>query len=336
MADLISGFRAGVTDTADLLDRPVLVVEVGSNGLPAEFEVPVALPSVVVAVARTGAPLISPGGVDVALTEWPDPPAPWVYVDDVDAALARMRDRVGAAPLAAATLVGLLRAGSGRSVEEGLVLESLAYSTLQSGIEFEGWLAARGPVSVRPDVEPTVYAGRVADRLDITLNRPAVHNAYNRRMRDELCQALVVATLDGRLTVRLVGAGPSFCSGGDLTEFGTAPDPVSAHLIRTGRSPARLLAGLGARAESFLHGSCAGSGIELPAFTGYVQARPGTQMWLPELAMGLIPGAGGTVSLPRRIGAARTAWMALSGEPVGVETALRWGLIDAVGDPAGD
>ena len=55
-------------------------------------------------------------------------------------------------------------------------------------------------------------------------------------------------------------------------------------------------------------------------------------MWLPELAMGLIPGAGGTVSLPGRIGAARAAWMALSGQRVDVDTALRWGLIDAVAD----
>jgi enoyl-CoA hydratase/carnithine racemase len=77
-----------------------------------------------------------------------------------------------------------------------------------------------------------------------------------------------------------------------------------------------------------LHGACAGSGIELPAFAGSVAARPGTRIWLPELAMGLIPGAGGTVSLPRRIGRGRTAWMALSGRPVDVPTALEWGLVD--------
>jgi enoyl-CoA hydratase/carnithine racemase len=51
---------------------------------------------------------------------------------------------------------------------------------------------------------------------------------------------------------------------------------------------------------------------------------------LPELAMGLIPGAGGTVSLPRRIGARRTAELALSGEPIDATTALDWGLIDEI------
>ena len=51
---------------------------------------------------------------------------------------------------------------------------------------------------------------------------------------------------------------------------------------------------------------------------------------LPEVAMGLIPGAGGTASLPRRIGRRRTAWMALTGQPVDVDTAARWGLVDRV------
>lgn len=329
---MISGFRIGTTDIADLLDQPLLVVEVGRSGLPAEFEVPVVLPSVVVAVARTSAPPMSPHGADLALTEWPDPPPPWVHVDDLETALDSLGDRVRGTPRAAVTLVGLLRMGRSRAVEEGLLLESLAYSVLQSGSEFQRWLVQRGPVAVRADAGPAVLVERTGDGLDLTLNRPDVHNAYNRRMRDELCAALAVAASDAAVTVRLRGAGPSFCSGGDLTEFGTAPDPVSSHLIRTGRSPARLLASVGSRTEAVIHGSCAGSGIELPAFAGHVQARPGTEMWLPELGMGLIPGAGGTVSLPRRIGTARTAWLALSGQRIGVATALRWGLIDAVED----
>ena len=328
--ELISRFRIGTTDVADLLDEPLLVVEAGPGGLAAEFEVPVALPSVVVAVARKSAPPMSPHGADVALTEWPHPPVPWVHVDDLDVALDSLGDRIRGAPRAAVTLVGLLRVGRGRPVEEGLLLESIAYSMLQSGSEFQRWLVQRGPVVVRADAGPAVLVERVADCLDLTLNRPDVHNAYNRRMRDELCGALAVAASDATLTVRLVGAGPSFCSGGDLTEFGTAPDPVSAHLIRTGQSPARLLAAIGSRTEAVIHGSCAGSGIELPAFAGHVQARPDTEIWLPELSMGLIPGAGGTVSLPRRIGVSRTAWLALSGQRIGVDTALRWGLIDAV------
>jgi enoyl-CoA hydratase/carnithine racemase len=130
--------------------------------------------------------------------------------------------------------------------------------------------------------------------------------------------------------VLLDGAGPSFCSGGDLREFGTLPDPATAHLTRLTRSPARLLAMLAGRTEVRLHGSCMGAGIELAAFAGRVVADPSARMALPELGIGLIPGAGGTVSLPRRIGTQRTALMALTMEPVDTHTGMAWGLVDAV------
>ena len=335
-SQLLSGFRIGTTDVADVLTEPFTAVDAGAGGRAAELEVPVAWPGVVVAVARGSAPPLSRRGPDLAITDVPDPSAPWVQVEDVDKALDALEKRVRAGPLAAATLVGVLRAGRGRSTEEGLILESTAYSMLQAGPEFARWLERRGPAAQRAQAGPAVLVERDGDRIEITLNRPEVHNAYNRQMRDELCDALLGAAADPVPTVGLRGAGPSFCSGGDLAEFGTSPDPVSAHLIRTGRSPARLLAAVGSRGEALIHGSCAGSGIELPAFTGHVRARPGTEMWLPELAMGLIPGAGGTVSLPGRIGPGRTAWMALTGQRIGTETALRWGLIDELGSAGSD
>src|SRR5207237_914460 len=71
----------------------------------------------------------------------------------------------------------------------------------------------------------------------VTLSRPDVHNAFNARMREELLDALAVAAADPSITsVVLDGDGPSFCSGGDLDEFGTAPDPATAHLVRVARS----------------------------------------------------------------------------------------------------
>jgi enoyl-CoA hydratase/carnithine racemase len=74
-----------------------------------------------------------------------------------------------------------------------------------------------------------------------------------------------------------------------------------------------------------------GSGIELPAFAGRVRAAPDTQISLPELSLGLIPGAGGTVSLTRRAGRHRTTRLALTGEVLDATTALDWGLVDEVG-----
>jgi enoyl-CoA hydratase/carnithine racemase len=84
--------------------------------------------------------------------------------------------------------------------------------------------------------------------------------------------------------------------------------------------------------EVRLHGACVGAGIELPAYAHRVVAAPDTRILLPEVAMGLIPGAGGTVSIPRRIGRWRTLFLALSGDAVDAATALSWGLVDAIAD----
>jgi enoyl-CoA hydratase/carnithine racemase len=73
-----------------------------------------------------------------------------------------------------------------------------------------------------------------------------------------------------------------------------------------------------------------GAGIELAACAGHVVATADTRIGLPEVAMGLIPGAGGTVSLPARIGRHRTAWLALTGRTLDAPTAHAWGLVDAL------
>jgi enoyl-CoA hydratase/carnithine racemase len=326
----LDGFRSGWVDAGEVIGERLLVVDADRAGPVGCLSVPVGFPAIVAAVSGADPPDLSADGPDVALTTASDPPAPWVSVPDADAAVDDLARRIDAAPGAAVTLVEVLRGFPGRSVEEGLLAESTAYSMLQAGPEFGRWRASRGLATPRPASDPAILVDRSGGELRITLNRPDVHNAYNRQMRDELCEVLAAALAEPSLTVRLSGAGPSFCSGGDLDEFGTSPDPVTAHVVRTGRSPARLLAALADRTEVVVHGSCAGSGIELPAFAARVQARPDTRIWLPELAMGLIPGAGGTVSLPRRIGRGRTAWLGLSGERLDAVTARRWGLVEEV------
>src|SRR3989344_3189239 len=130
--------------------------------------------------------------------------------------------------------------------------------------------------------------------------------------------------------VRLSGAGPAFSAGGDLDEFGRAPDPGQAHLVRILRSSARLAQALGDRLTVEVHGACIGAGIEVPAAAARIAARPGAPFRLPAGAMGLIPGAGGTATIPRRIGRRRACWMAISGAEVDLATALAWGLVDEV------
>jgi enoyl-CoA hydratase/carnithine racemase len=202
---------------------------------------------------------------------------------------------------------------------------------LQSGPEFAAWRAATPIRDHHDEPGPTVISERTGDTLRVTLSRPEVHNAFSARMRDELIDALTVALLDDSIAaVELRGAGPSFCSGGDLDEFGTFPDPVTAHLVRLARSAGRVLHLVAPRVTAHLHGSCFGSGIEIPAFATRVVAHPDTTIALPELGMGLIPGAGGTVSLTRRMGRQRTALLALSGMRLDARTALEWGLVDAI------
>jgi enoyl-CoA hydratase/carnithine racemase len=199
---------------------------------------------------------------------------------------------------------------------------------LLAGPDFARWLDARGPATPPPADDEPVLLSRDGDELVITLNRPARHNAYAAAMRDALVDALEVGLADSSLRVRLRGAGRAFSSGGDLDEFGTTPDVVTAHVIRTGRSAGLLLHRLGDRATVEVHGACIGAGVELAAFGHRVVATGKTFFQLPELSMGLVPGAGGTVSLTKRIGRHRTAWLALSGTRIGVATALEWGLID--------
>lgn len=267
---------------------------------------------------------VVPGVVDVAS-------AVDLAVPNLEAA-EEVVEAVRAHPLAATALVWLLRAGASRDVEAGLVAESATYSTLQAGPEHGRWLAERPRRPERPpESDPAVRLERSGDRLVLTLNRPHVRNAFDARTRDELLDGLAVAAADDSITeVMLAGAGPAFCSGGDLDEFGTAADPASAHLLRLARSPGRAIAALAGRVVAQVHGACIGAGIELPAFAGRLVATPEATFRLPEVAMGLVPGAGGTVSLPHRIGRQRTAWLALTGRAIEATTAHMWGLVDEV------
>jgi len=232
------------------------------------------------------------------------------------------------APMAACTMAQLLRLNERLSVPEATLSESLAYSMLLAGPEFATWLSNRRPMTYRPAPDP-VEVGSDGEVVTITFNRPSVRNAYDSATRDRLVEVLrALASLPSCPPVRLSGRGPCFCSGGDLSQFGTTANPVVAHGIRTSRLPGLLLQSVGATA--WVHGSCVGAGIELPAFCPLVVAAPGTTFRLPEVPMGLVPGAGGTASIVARVGRHRTAFMALSAEPVPAETAHEWGLIDAV------
>jgi hypothetical protein len=246
------------------------------------------------------------------------------------ALLEAVEATVVANPLASSTLATLLRDAEHRSVAEGLLAESAAYSSLQAGPEFVAWRASR-PARARGDTGPRVRVERDGDTLHVTLTRVDARNALDTAMRDQLVEALQLAALDDSITVvHLRGDGPSFCAGGDLDEFGSRPDPATAHLVRILQSAGRAIDAVADRVVAHVHGACRGSGVELPAFAGRVAATPDATFGLPEVSLGLIPGAGGTVSVPRRVGRHRTALLALSGDAIDAQTALEWGLVDEI------
>ncbi|MBN9636516.1 MAG: enoyl-CoA hydratase/isomerase family protein [Actinobacteria bacterium] len=258
-----------------------------------------------------------------------------VQVPDVAEALAQITERVASWPQTAAVCDDVLSAfDPAGSTFSGVITESLAYSTLQSGREFARWLAERGPKTA-PLLPDPVVARRDGDTVHVAFNRPQRHNAFSTDARAALLEALEVARLDSSVTALvLTGNGPSFCSGGDLAEFGTFDDPASAHLARTRFSPALVLdeitRRLGTACRAVVHGQVLGSGLEMAAFCGQVTCHPDATLGLPELALGLIPGAGGTVSITRRIGRWRTAYLVLSGVTIDAATAQTWGLVDVV------
>jgi enoyl-CoA hydratase/carnithine racemase len=311
----------------DLLDAPALVLDL-REGAPGEP--PDALhraPCPVLAMTRPDAATDWP--VDLALEEGSADVA--LLGADAEAAVAVLVAGASASPAAAGLLAQVLRATRSLSVADALVVESVAYSLLLTGPDFAHWLAERRLPRAAASGENGVVVRREGPLLELTLDRPSVRNAYDVTVRDALVEALSIAVHDpGVARVVLRGNGPAFCSGGDLRDFGTSTDLVRAHAVRTARHPGALLHALADRVEVHVHGACVGAGVELPAFAGRVIARADAVFQLPEVAMGTIPGAGGTVSLPRRIGPQRTLLLALSGLRLTATDALRWGLVDEV------
>lgn len=258
-----------------------------------------------------------------------------ITVASVSEAVADIADRCRRWPQAAAICDDVLRAvNPAAPAVSGMVTESLAYSVLQAGPEFAGWLVQRGPATA-PDASDPMLMDRDGNTLRLRFNRPQRHNAFDNATRAVLLDGLAVAEADTDIDeVVLSGVGTSFCSGGDLAEFGGFTDAPSAHLARTRHSPGlaldALTARLGVRCRADIHGQVLGSGLEMAAFCGRVRAHPATVLGLPELSLGLIPGAGGTVSVTRRIGRWRTAYLVLSGRSIDAPTALRWGLVDEI------
>ncbi|CAK7257850.1 MULTISPECIES: 3-hydroxyacyl-CoA dehydrogenase NAD-binding domain-containing protein [unclassified Shinella] len=160
----------------------------------------------------------------------------------------------------------------------------------------------------------------------VTVDNPPV-NALSQALRQALVEA--VATLDADAAVKavvLICAGRTFIAGADVSEFGKPPQPP--HLPDV----VAAIEGASKPWVAAIHGSALGGGLEVALGCAWRVAVPSASLGLPEVKLGIIPGAGGTVRLPRLIGAAAAVDLVTSGSPVGAKKAEGLGLIDAVVD----
>lgn len=167
---------------------------------------------------------------------------------------------------------------------------------------------------------------------EIALNRPRVLNAHNMQMRDDLYAALEAVRDDpGVNSVLLRGEGErAFCTGADLTEFGTAPSRVIARQVRWERDLWGLFLDLDRPIVAALHGFVIGSGVEMALLCDLRIASEDAVFGMPEASLGLIPAAGGTQTLPRTLGAPRALQALLGGERIPASRAVAFGLAHRV------
>ncbi|HVN95144.1 MAG TPA: enoyl-CoA hydratase-related protein [Syntrophorhabdaceae bacterium] len=166
----------------------------------------------------------------------------------------------------------------------------------------------------------------------VTLNRPQALNAYSVRMRDDLYQVLSAVKDDDEIRVAIVrgASDKAFCAGADLTEFLTAPSAIKARQIRFRRDLWRLFLSVPQPLIAAVHGYVLGSGMEIAASCDIRIASENAQFGLPEVGLGIIPGAGGTQTIPRLIGTSRSLEMLLTNRWISSAEAHTFGLVNRV------
>ena len=178
----------------------------------------------------------------------------------------------------------------------------------------------------------TVLYSKSGTVAHLVLNRPSVINAYNMQMRDDLYRALEAVRDDPEVRVTIVrGAGDrGFCAGADLTEFGTAPSQVVARQVRWERDVWGLFASIKKPFVAALHGYVIGSGVEIACLCDIRVASEDATFSMPEVALGMVPAAGGTQTLPRVLGIGHALEMLLTSRRISAHDALRLGLVHQV------
>jgi len=178
----------------------------------------------------------------------------------------------------------------------------------------------------------TIDVGIAAGVATIALNRPDKLNSFNEQMHVELREALAAARKDTQVRcVLLTGRGRGFCAGQDLSDRATqpggpAPD-LGATLERNYNPLVRALHTLPKPVVCAVNGVAAGAGASIALACDLVLAARSAKFVQAFCKIGLLPDSGGTWILPRLVGSARAAGLALLGDALGAEQAAQWGLI---------
>jgi enoyl-CoA hydratase/carnithine racemase len=165
----------------------------------------------------------------------------------------------------------------------------------------------------------------------ITLDRPRQLNAYNMAMRDDLFTALSAVHDDSETRAMvLAGAGPAFSTGGDVSEFGSAPSPTMARWVRFRRDVWGRLRALPIPTVAAVHGYAVGGGLEMVLLCDIAVAADDARFCLPETGLGMIPGVAGTQTASRRLGPGWALDLCLTGRWIDAKEALLIGLVAEV------
>ena len=173
-----------------------------------------------------------------------------------------------------------------------------------------------------------VSISRISKTLVLTLDQAPV-NGLGLALRTALADAFETALDDAVVSaIVLTGSGRMFSAGADITEFGTPKSMTPPSLPEI----INMIEGAQKPVVAAIHGNALGGGLELALGCAYRVAAPGANLGLPEVSLGIIPGAGGTQRLPRVIGVAAALDMIVSGKPIKAEKAHALGLVDALAD----
>ncbi len=192
------------------------------------------------------------------------------------------------------------------------------------------------PAQMKPaQVESAVLSETRGPVAVLTLNRPGRLNAIGRDVLGLLAAAVAEAAADERVRALVItGAGRAFCAGADLSEIEALPDARAFRgFIGRMTEVYQLISDCPKPSVAALHGVAFGGGLELALACDLRVAESGARLGVPEMKLGVLPGAGGTQRLPRLVPAGVAKQMILTGEPITAERAHALGLVNELAGP---